>query len=155
MEVSMSKTRRGKYTDNRICYISKCKGDMRLYFRRKGKLPCFSYLVRGKSFSFYRGKIKKKSEKTNECIRKFYFSLLFPRYPLFFPRFSLLCFRVAGKSWKRGLLFCIFALSIRNRTAMWQNPFTLHPLLVSCCVIGCYVINYSKSPFTTLHRPSS
>ena len=57
MEVSMSKTRRGKYTDNRICYISKCKGDMRLYLRRKGKLPCFSYLVRGKSFSFYRGKI--------------------------------------------------------------------------------------------------
>ena len=59
MEVSMSKTRRGKYTDNRICYISKCKGDMRLYLRRKGKLPCFSYLVRGKSFSFYRGKIIK------------------------------------------------------------------------------------------------
>lgn len=57
MEVSMSKTRRGKYTDNRICYISKCKGDMRLYLRRKGKLPCFSYLVRGKSFSFYRGKM--------------------------------------------------------------------------------------------------
>ena len=56
MEVSMSKTRRGKYTDNRICYISKCKGNMRLYLRRKGKLPCFSYLVRGKSFSFYRGK---------------------------------------------------------------------------------------------------
>lgn len=60
MEVSMSKTRRGKYTDNRICYISKCKGDMRLYLRRKGKLSCFSYLVRGKSFSFYRGKIRKK-----------------------------------------------------------------------------------------------
>ena len=58
MEVSMSKTRRGKYTDNRICYISKCKGDMRLYLRRKGKLPCFNYLVRGKSFSFYRGKIR-------------------------------------------------------------------------------------------------
>ena len=59
MEVSMSKTRRGKYTDNRICYISKCKGDMRLYLRRKGKLSCFSYLVRGKSFSFYRGKIRR------------------------------------------------------------------------------------------------
>ena len=66
MEVSMSKTRRGKYTDNRICYISKCKGDMRLYLRRKGKLPCFSYLVRGKSFSFYRGKIQIKSETRHE-----------------------------------------------------------------------------------------
>ena len=62
MEVCMSKTQRGKYTDNRICYISKCKGDMRLYLRRKGKLPCFSYLVRGKSFSFYRGKILKRFE---------------------------------------------------------------------------------------------
>lgn len=62
MEVSMSKTRRGKYTDNRICYISKCKGDMRLYLRRKGKLSCFSYLVRGKSFSFYRGKVERESE---------------------------------------------------------------------------------------------
>ena len=66
MEVSMSKTRRGKYTDNRICYISKCKGDMRLYLRRKGKLPCFSYLVRGKSFSFYRGKIERNCEKTKK-----------------------------------------------------------------------------------------
>ena len=66
MEVSMSKTRRGKYTDNRICYISKCKGDMRLYLRRKGKLPCFSYLVRGKSFSFYRGKINNYSENQEE-----------------------------------------------------------------------------------------
>ena len=62
MEVSMSKTRRGKYTDNRICYISKCKEDMRLYLRRKGKLPCFSYLVRGKSFSFYRGKVRKEKD---------------------------------------------------------------------------------------------
>ena len=63
MEVCMSKTRRGKYTDNRICYISNGKGDMRLYLRRKGKLPCFSYLVRGKSFSFYRGKIIKNTIK--------------------------------------------------------------------------------------------
>ena len=70
MEVSMSKTRRGKYNDNRICYISKCKGDMRLYLRRKGKLPCFSYLVRGKSFSFYRGKISTFSEKTKKLVKK-------------------------------------------------------------------------------------
>lgn len=70
MEVSMSKTRRGKYTDNRICYISKCKGDMRLYLRRKGKLPCFSYLVRGKSFSFYRGKIRIKMEYAKDFFEK-------------------------------------------------------------------------------------
>lgn len=76
MEVSMSKTRRGKYTDNRICYISKCKGDMRLYLRRKGKLPCFSYLVRGKSFSFYRGKISTFSEKTKKLVK----TLLISKY---------------------------------------------------------------------------
>ena len=73
MEVCMSKTRRGKYTDNRICYISKCKGDMRLYLRRKGKLPCFSYLVRGKSFSFYRGKIRIKYRNTKEIKRNPHF----------------------------------------------------------------------------------
>lgn len=69
MEVSMSKTRRGKYTDNRICYISKCKGDMRLYLRRKGKLSCFSYLVRGKSFSFYRGKIREEQERDQKAMK--------------------------------------------------------------------------------------
>lgn len=85
MEVSMSKTRRGKYTDNRICYISKCKGDMRLYLRRKGKLPCFSYLVRGKSFSFYRGKIRF-SVVTSKCFAW----KLFPFYFFFIPFFAFL-----------------------------------------------------------------
>ena len=84
MEVSMSKTRRGKYTDNRICYISKCKGDMRLYLRRKGKLPCFSYLVRGKSFSFYRGKIRYFSDS------KKIFKILFG----YLPKFYYLCTRI-------------------------------------------------------------
>ena len=76
MEVSMSKTRRGKYTDNRICYISKCKGDMRLYLRRKGKLPCFSYLVRGKSFSFYRGKIQIINDYVTHSICIYIYALL-------------------------------------------------------------------------------
>ena len=62
MEVSMSKTRRGKYTDNRICYISKCKGDMRLYLRRKGKLPCFSYLCEGNHFRFIEERYEKISK---------------------------------------------------------------------------------------------
>ena len=78
MEVSMSKTRRGKYTDNCICYISKCKGGMRLYLRRKGKHPCFSYLVRGKSFSFYRGKIQIKSETRHKL--SFFLTLLMIMY---------------------------------------------------------------------------
>ena len=85
MEVSMSKTRRGKYTDNRICYISKCKGDMRLYLRRKGKLPCFSYLVRGKSFSFYRGKIRIKMEYTKDFFEKVFSSDRMKKYFLLYP----------------------------------------------------------------------
>ena len=85
MEVCMSKTRRGKYTDNRICYISKCKGDMRLYLRRKGKLPCFSYLVRGKSFSFYRGKIRIKMEYTKDFFEKVFSSDRMKKYFLLYP----------------------------------------------------------------------
>ena len=52
MEVSMSKTRRGKYIDNRIYHKGKCKGDMRFNLREKGKLPCFSYLCEGNHFRF-------------------------------------------------------------------------------------------------------
>ena len=88
MEVSMSKTRRGKYTDNRICYISKCKGDMRLYLRRKGKLPCFSYLVRGKSFSFYRGKIQK-IEITTKLFSSYFEIFLWFDYILILSNFIL------------------------------------------------------------------
>lgn len=52
MEVCMSKTRRGKYIDNRICHKGKCKGDMRFNLRGKGKIPCFSYLCEGNHFRF-------------------------------------------------------------------------------------------------------
>ena len=52
MEVSMSKTRRGKYIDNRICHKGKCKGDMRFNLRGKGKILCFSYLCEGNHFRF-------------------------------------------------------------------------------------------------------
>ena len=52
MEVSMSKTRRGKYIDNRICHKGKCKGDVRFNLRGKGKIPCFSYLCEGNHFRF-------------------------------------------------------------------------------------------------------
>ena len=52
MEVSMSKTRRGKYIDNCICHKGKCKGNMRFNLRGKGKIPCFSYLCEGNHFRF-------------------------------------------------------------------------------------------------------
>ena len=58
MEVSMSKTRRGKYIDNRICHKGKCKGDVRFNLRGKGKIPCFSYLCEGNHFRFIEEKIK-------------------------------------------------------------------------------------------------
>ena len=60
MEVSMSKTRRGKYIDNRICHKGKCKGDMRFNLRGKGKIPCFSYLCEGNHFRFIEERYKKK-----------------------------------------------------------------------------------------------
>lgn len=62
MEVSMSKTRRGKYIDNRICHKGKCKGDMRFNLLGKGKLPCFSYLCEGNHFRFIEERYKKSSE---------------------------------------------------------------------------------------------
>ena len=58
MEVSMSKTRRGKYIDNRICHKGKCKGDMRFNLRGKGKIPCFSYLCEGNHFRFIEERYK-------------------------------------------------------------------------------------------------
>ena len=60
MEVSMSKTRRGKYIDNRICHKGKCKGDMRFNLRGKGKIPCFSYLCEGNHFRFIEERYVKK-----------------------------------------------------------------------------------------------
>ena len=59
MEVSMSKTRRGKYIDNRICHKGKCKGDMRFNLRGKGKILCFSYLCEGNHFRFIEERYKK------------------------------------------------------------------------------------------------
>lgn len=111
MEVSMSKTRRGKYTDNRICYISKCKGGMRLYLRRKGKHPCFSYLVRGKSFSFYRGKIRRfpktritpTTEKMND-----------------FPEISSWNILQENSSWKSA---CCLIPILQNHSHVIQRPF--------------------------------
>jgi len=57
MEVSMSKTRRGKYTDSDICVFSQVRGFVCLPVPNSTKFSCFSYPLRGKSFSFYRGKV--------------------------------------------------------------------------------------------------
>lgn len=78
----------------------------------------------------------------------FIFPCCFPCCPLFFPCFSLMCFYMAGKTCKRGLPLCIFALSKKNSTAMWQKPFILHCLHISNCRTGCYDANYSNLPFS-------
>ena len=57
MEVSMSITRRGKYTDSNICTNVQVQGRCVPTFWAICKLTDFSYPVRGKSLSFYRGKI--------------------------------------------------------------------------------------------------
>ena len=65
MEVSMSKTRRGKYIDNRICHKGKCNGDMRFNLRGKGKIPCFSYLCEGNHFRFIEERYAEYSKQSN------------------------------------------------------------------------------------------
>ena len=65
MEVSMSKTRRGKYIDNRICHKGKCKGDMRFNLRGKDKIPCFSYLCEGNHFRFIEERYEDYSKPAN------------------------------------------------------------------------------------------
>ena len=80
MEVSMSKTRRGKYIDNRICHKGKCKGDVRFNLRGKGKIPCFSYLCEGNHFRFIEERYIKKSILSmiimSKCVCYFAFFLL-------------------------------------------------------------------------------
>ena len=58
MEVSMSITRRGKYTDSNICTNVQVRDCCAPTFLAICKLADFSYPVRGKSLSFYRGKIR-------------------------------------------------------------------------------------------------
>ena len=62
MEVSMSITRRGKYTDSNICTNVQVRDCCAPTFLAICKLADFSYPVRGKSLSFYRGKIRIKQE---------------------------------------------------------------------------------------------
>ena len=62
MVVSMSITRRGKYTNSNHlhkCASAECGVPI---FHAICKLTDFSYPMRGKSLSFYRGKIYKKIE---------------------------------------------------------------------------------------------
>ena len=57
MEVSMSKTRRGKYTESDICVFTQVQYVVCLPIRFFTYSSNCSYPMRGKSFSFYRGKI--------------------------------------------------------------------------------------------------
>ena len=52
----------------------------------------------------------------------FIFPCCFPCCPLFFPCFSLMCFYMAGKTCKRGLPLCIFALSKKIVLRCGKNP---------------------------------
>ena len=81
MEVSMSKTRRGKYTESDICVFTQVQNVVCLPIQFFTYSSNCSYPMRGKSFSFYRGKIRKIFETT-----KFLTLFLYPelRYYLFF-----------------------------------------------------------------------
>ena len=58
MEVSMSKTRRGKYTESDICVFTQVQNVVCLPIQFFTYSSNCSYPMRGKSFSFYRGKIQ-------------------------------------------------------------------------------------------------
>ena len=62
MEVSMSITRRGKYTDSNICTNVQVRDCCAPTFLAICKLADFSYPVRGKSLSFYRGKVRAENQ---------------------------------------------------------------------------------------------
>lgn len=105
---------------------------------------------------YYNGaKIKKKSEKTNECIRNFYFSLLFSPLPFIFSPFFPAVFPGDREKLQKGAFVLYLCIVDKKSYCDVVKSITLHLLYVSVCVIGCYVINNSKSPFITLHRPSS
>ena len=57
MEVSMSKTRRGKYTESDICVFTQVQNVVCLPIQFFTYSSNCSYPMRGKSFSFYRGKL--------------------------------------------------------------------------------------------------
>ena len=65
MEVSMSKTRRGKYTESDICVFTQVQYVVCLPIRFFTYSSNCSYPMRGKSFSFYRGKVIKKTKQPN------------------------------------------------------------------------------------------
>ena len=54
----MSITRRGKYTNSNICINVQVQNVAYLFFLLYANLTDFSYPMRGKSLSFYRGKIR-------------------------------------------------------------------------------------------------
>ena len=74
MEVSMSKTRRGKYTESDICVFTQVQNVVCLPIQFFTYSSNCSYPMRGKSFSFYRGKIiinAKKHRKNLQLIEMF------------------------------------------------------------------------------------
>ena len=70
-------------------------------------------------------KIKKKSEKNNECIRNFYFSLLFSPLPFIFSLFFPAVFPGDREKLEKGAF--VLYLCIVDKKSYCDVAITLHP----------------------------
>ncbi len=96
-------------------------------------------------------KIKKKSEKTNECIRKFYFSLLFSPLPFIFSPFFLAVFPGCREKLEKGA--SVLYLCIVDKKSYCDVVKSLHPSPVACKLL-CDRTLRDKLLKITLHHPS-
>ena len=101
---------------------------------------------------YYNGaKIKKKSEKTNECIRKIYFSLLFSPLPFIFSPFFPVVFPGCREKLEKGA--SVLYLCIVDKKSYCDVAKSLHPSPVACKLL-CDRMLRDKLLKITLHHPS-
>ena len=101
---------------------------------------------------YYNGtKIKKKSEKTNECIRKIYFSLLFSPLPFIFSPFFPVVFPGCREKLEKGA--SVLYLCIVDKKSYCDVAKSLHPSPVACKLL-CDRMLRDKLLKITHHHPS-
>ena len=96
-------------------------------------------------------KIKKKSEKTNECIRKIYFSLLFSPLPFIFSPFFPAVFPGCREKLEKGA--SVLYLCIVDKKSYCDVAKSLHPSPVACKLL-CDRMLRDKLLKIALHHPS-
>ena len=132
----MSITRRGKYTDSNICTNVQVQGRCVPTFLAICKLTDFSYPVRGKSLSFYRGKVTFLFLIIQLKLLFFDFSLHFSLLPFlfspFFPKMTSSC----GEKLEKGFLSLYLCSALTK---------------VEASIFVCYKCNWRSKNGFTLH----